>query len=61
MSEDLFSSMLEEVVVTPIADLLDRTCSIVDLSPLIKAKPWCATIAAKEELSRRGHELPTSW
>lgn len=59
--EDVFAAELTDVIVSPIADLLDRTPSIVDLVPLLTAKPWFATLSLRDELSRRGHELPTSW
>lgn len=58
MSEDLFVSQLIEVIVIAVADLLDRTPSIVDLAPLFSAKPWFATLSLRDQLSRRGHELP---
>lgn len=59
--EDLFVEQLTQVIVIPVAELLDRTTSIVDLVPLLTAKPWFATRSLRSELSRRGHELPTSW
>jgi Domain of unknown function (DUF4304) len=61
MSEAQFAKQFSEVIAVPIADLLDRTPSIVDLVPLLTAKPWFATRALRDELSRRGLELPTSW
>ena len=59
--EDDFTAELLDVVVTPVADLMDRTPSIVDLVPLLTAKPWFASLRLRSELRQRGHELPTSW
>jgi hypothetical protein len=61
MPEDDFTADLLDVVVTPVADLMDRTPSIVDLVPLLTAKPWFASLRLRSELRQRGHELPTSW
>ncbi|WP_074447020.1 DUF4304 domain-containing protein [Pseudarthrobacter enclensis] len=61
MPVDSFVEQLTNVVVIPIADFMDRTPSLDDLVPLLTAKPWFANIALREELSRRGHELPMSW
>jgi hypothetical protein len=61
ISEESFIRQLTEVVVIPIADFMDRTPSLVDLAPLLTAKPWFTTIHMREELGRRGYELPTAW
>ena len=61
MPEALFTEKLADVVVLPVADFLDRTRSIVDLVPLLSEKPWYATRSLRDELARRGYELPTSW
>lgn len=61
MAEEDFAAELAEVVVGPVADLMDRTPSIVDLVPLLTAKPWFASLRLRSELRQRGHELPTSW
>ena len=61
LPETSFIRQLTEVVVTPIADLMDRTPSVVDLVALLTAKPWFATLALRSELSRRGLELPSAW
>jgi hypothetical protein len=59
MPETSLVGKLTEVVVIPIADFMDRTPSLVDLVPLLSQKPWLVmTVALREELSRRGHELP---
>jgi hypothetical protein len=58
MPEESFIKQLTEVVVIPVADFMDRTPSLVDLVPLLSAKPWFAFIPVREELSRRGHDLP---
>jgi hypothetical protein len=50
-----------EVVVIPVADLLDRTTFVVDLVPLLTAKPWLVSLRLRAELARQGYELPTSW
>ncbi len=61
MPENEFAAELADVVVSPIADLLERTPSIIDLVPLLTAKPWFATRSLRDQLSLRGYELPTSW
>ena len=61
MSEDSFLKQLTEVVVLPAADFMDGTPSVVDLVPLLTAKPWFANVDLREVLGRRGHALPTSW
>ena len=58
--EDAFVEQLTEVIVVPVADFMDRTPSLVDLVPLLSAKPWLAFVRVREELSRRGHVLPAS-
>ena len=60
MAEDDFAAELTEVIVEPLANLLDRTPSFVDLVPLLTAKPWFATLRLRDELRPRGYELPTS-
>ncbi|GAA4037967.1 hypothetical protein GCM10023063_23750 [Arthrobacter methylotrophus] len=55
---DAFVEQLTEVVITPVADFMDRTPSLVDLVPLLSAKPQFAFVRVREELSRRGYELP---
>ena len=61
MSEDEFSALLAEVVAVPVAELMNRSRSVVDLVPLLSAKPWFATLALRDYLARRGFELPTTW
>lgn len=56
--EDSFLQQLTEVVVIPVADFMDRTQSLVDLVPLLSAKPHFAFVPVREELSRRGLTLP---
>lgn len=58
MSESDFAEQLTKVVAIPIADLLDRTPSIVDMVPLLMRKPWCATRDLREQLATRGFHLP---
>lgn len=58
MPEESFIKQLTEVVIIPVADFMDRTPSLVDLVPLLSAKPWLAFIPVRKELSRRGHDLP---
>jgi hypothetical protein len=58
MPETSFVELLTEVVIIPIADFMDRTPSLDDLVPLLKEKPWLLTVALREELHRRGHQLP---
>lgn len=56
--EETFLHQLTEVVINPVADFMDRTPSLVDLVPLLSAKPQFAWIPVREELSRRGFDLP---
>lgn len=58
MPETSFVGQLTEVVVVPIADFMDRTPSLDDLVPLLTEKPYLVTGAVRDELRRRGHELP---
>lgn len=58
MPETSFVEQLTEVVIIPIANFMDRTPSLDDLVPLLTEKPWLVTVALREELRRRGHELP---
>ena len=58
MPETSLVEQLTEVVIMPIADFMDRTPSLDDLVPLLTEKPWLLTLALREELRRRGHELP---
>ncbi len=58
MPEPSLVGQLTEVVVIPIADFMDRTPSLDDLVPLLTEKPRLViTLALREELRRRGHEL----
>lgn len=59
--EEAFTKELLDVVITPVAELMDRTPSIVDLVPLLTAKPWFASLQIRSELRQRGYELPTYW
>lgn len=56
--EDAFVEQLTEVVIIPVANFMDSTPSFVDLVPLLSAKPQYAVVRVREELSRRGHDLP---
>ncbi|MFE4081098.1 hypothetical protein [Paenarthrobacter sp. YIM B13468] len=56
--EDAFLEQLTEVVINPVADFMESTPSLVDLVPLLSAKPQFAFVRVREELSRRGYELP---
>ncbi|MFE4195074.1 hypothetical protein ACFRJ9_04340 [Paenarthrobacter sp. NPDC056912] len=56
--EDAFLKQLTDVVINPVADFMDSTPSVVDLVPLLSAKPQFAFVPVREELSRRGYELP---
>lgn len=56
--EDSFFQQLTEAVVIPVADFMDNTPSLVDLVPLLSAKPQFAFVRVREELSRRGYTLP---
>jgi len=58
MAEDEFSAMFREIVATPVADLMDRSRSVVHLVPLLTAKPWFAMLPLREYLADRGYELP---
>lgn len=57
--EHVFARELTDNIVIPIADFLDRTPSIVDLVPLLSAKPSRASVDLRDELGRRGYHLPT--
>lgn len=61
MSGDQLVEEFTEVVAKPIADLMDRTPAILDLLPLLQAKPWFATRTVRDYLKPLGHELPTEW
>ena len=56
--EDAFLKQLTDVVINPVADFMDSTPSVVDLVPLLSAKPQFAFVPVREELSRRGYKLP---
>jgi hypothetical protein len=56
--EESLLQQLTEVVIIPIADFMDRTPSLVDLVPLLSAKPQFAWVSVREELNRRGFTLP---
>ncbi|WP_227453742.1 hypothetical protein [Paenarthrobacter sp. YJN-D] len=56
--EDSFLKQLTDVVINPVADFMDSTPSVVDLVPLLSAKPQFAFVPVREELSRRGCERP---
>lgn len=58
LPESSIVGQLTEVVVVPIADFMDRTPSLDDLVALLTEKPYLVTGAVREELRRRGHELP---
>lgn len=58
MPEAAFAAEVRRAVVLPVADMLERTPSIVDLVPFLTAKPWFALRDARAELARRGQELP---
>jgi len=61
MTADALSKSVAGVIAEPVADFMDATPAIVDLVPLLTAKPWFASLAVREHLQRQGHELPTSW
>lgn len=56
--EDAFLEQLTEVVINPVADFMESTPSVVDLVPLLSAKPQFAFVPVRAELRRRGYELP---
>lgn len=58
MAEDEFAAMLHEVVAIPVADLINRSPSVIDLAPLLTAKPWFASLSLRDYLTDRGYELP---
>jgi len=58
MGEDEFSVMLREVVAVPVAELMNRSRSVVDLVPLLTGKPWLAGLSLRDYLTRHGYELP---
>lgn len=61
MSTDRLVDDITMVIAVPVADLLDRTPTIVDLVPLLTVKPWLATRTVREHLSLLGYDLPTTW
>ena len=61
LSEKDLAEQLRDVVALPIADLLDRTPSIVDMVPPLMSKPWYATLTLRDQLATRGFDLPTQW
>ncbi|MFS0717978.1 DUF4304 domain-containing protein [Arthrobacter sp. 1P04PC] len=58
LPETALVEQLTEVVVVPISDLMNRTPSLDDLVPLLTEKPCFVSRSVREELRRRGHELP---
>jgi hypothetical protein len=56
--EDSFLKQLTDVVINPVADFMDSTPSVVDLVPLLSAKPQFAFVPVRAELRRRDYELP---
>ncbi|GAB2763041.1 hypothetical protein GCM10027020_14180 [Nocardioides salsibiostraticola] len=60
-STDQLCDEVRAVIARPVADLMDRTTSMVDLVPLITAKPWFATRILRDHLTSIGYELPTTW
>ncbi|GAA4691321.1 hypothetical protein GCM10023349_02510 [Nocardioides conyzicola] len=61
MSPDELIEEVAAVIATPVADLLDSTVSMLDLVPMLTAKPWLATRALRDYLTPQGYHLPTSW
>lgn len=59
--EETLIRQLTDVIVTPVADLMDCTPSLVHMVPFLMTKPWFATLALRKELETLGHELPTKW
>ncbi|WP_160320847.1 DUF4304 domain-containing protein [Arthrobacter alpinus] len=59
--EETFIRQLTDVIVVPVADLMDRTPSLVHMVPFLMTKPWFATLALRKELELLGHKLPTKW
>ncbi|HMO10064.1 MAG TPA: hypothetical protein PKB06_00820 [Actinotalea sp.] len=58
LAEQEFVEHLTNVVATPIADLLDRAPSIVDMVPLLTTEPWLLTRPLRTRLANRGVTLP---
>lgn len=58
MAEDELAAMLHEVVAIPVAELMNRSRSVIDLVPLLTAKPWFAMLSLRDYLTDRGYKLP---
>ena len=51
--------MFREVVAIPLAQLMTRSRSVIDLVPLLSAKPWFAMLSLRDYLFDRGYEPPS--
>src|SRR3954468_21609287 len=58
MAEDELAARLHEVVAIPVADLMNRSRSVIDLVPLLRAKPGFAMLSLRGYLADHGYELP---
>ncbi len=61
MSTDRLVDDVTAVIAQPVADLMDRTTTMVDLVPLLTAKPWFASGSVREHLTSLGYDLPGTW
>lgn len=53
MAEGEFSVMLREVVAIPVTELMNRSRSVIDLVPLLTAKPWLAMVSLRDYMTLR--------
>jgi len=60
MSPQQLTEDIAAVIAVPIADLMDRTSSVLGLLPILVEKPWIASRSLRAYLASRGHELPPS-
>lgn len=58
MTEDELSALLLKVVAIPVVELMKQARSVIDLVPLLTAKPWFAMVSLRDYLSACGYELP---
>lgn len=61
MSTDDLAADIATIIAGPVADLLDRTPTIVDLVPFLAAKPSYRFPKVRRYLVETGYDLPLTW
>lgn len=58
ISEEEFFGQFDAVVARPVAELMNRSRTVIDCVPLLKAKPWFVIVSLRDYLADCGYELP---